>query len=103
MVIQEIHSVSRLRRITLPTFRSRASPGMHGGNAVDPDQYRLRESASCLAAPYGNEHDDETEDESEILPKKQPADSQEISISGTLKTPWLTMPGGRGELPTKGL
>src|SRR4029077_14698614 len=31
MVIQEIHSISRLRRITLPTFRSRASPGTHGG------------------------------------------------------------------------
>ena len=37
----------------------------------DPEQYRVRESASGLAAPFEDEGDDEHEDEIEILGKKQ--------------------------------
>jgi hypothetical protein len=37
----------------------------------DPEQYRVRESASGLAVPFEDEDDDEHEDEIEILGKKQ--------------------------------
>ncbi len=36
----------------------------------DPDQYRVRESASGLAAPFEDEYDDEHEDEIENPRKK---------------------------------
>jgi hypothetical protein len=43
----------------------------------DPDQYRVRESASGLAMPFEHEVDDEHEDESRFLAKKQ--ESQALS------------------------
>ena len=38
----------------------------------DPDQYRVRESASGLAAPFEDEDDDEHEDEFKIHAQRTP-------------------------------